>query len=174
MTTGERTFSTKDRKITKPAPIPEGTYDVCFRTSTAEAANAKAKEGENESDTLPYVKVQLEVMNTALTEGGKNRVVFPMFQVSLKPNEKTGTVLLDGPSGLTALAKALGTDLEGIEIVTRTTSKGDEQEFLNPRQVADWINNKAGESFRARLKVTAAKNGYEASNQVQSFLPPQQ
>lgn len=174
MTTGEKTFSTKDRKITKPAPIVDGTYNVAFRANSAEVAIAKAKEGELESDKLPYVKVQLEVMDTALTPGGKNRVIFPMFDVNLKPNEKTGNTILDGPSGLTGLAKALGSELEGIEVITRTTSTGVEQEYLNPRQVAEWLNNKAGELFRARVAIKKGSNGYEDSNVVKSFLPPQQ
>lgn len=171
MTTGEKTFSTKDRAVTKPQPIPEGTYEATFRPNSAEARLPKnVKEGLQLSDGIPYVTAQLELIGTSLSEGGKNRVVFPMFFLDTRPNER-GEVSLDSSSGLTGLARAMDTDLEGIEVVTREASNGTVQEFLNARQVAEWLNSKAGETFKVRIGIKAAKGQYEASNVVKGYVP---
>lgn len=168
VTTGEKTFSTSGRKVQTIKPIPEGTYEFALRAGTTDIRVAKPKDGEEQADKLPYVTCQVEVMGTALTEGGKNRVLFPMFFLDTLPNAN-GNVSIDGSTGLTAIARALGAELEGITIVERTTTKGENQAYLNPKEVSEWLESHAGETFKGRVKIKQQKDG-EPRNEISGYV----
>ncbi len=151
--TGTKTFSTAGRTVAKNTiqPIPPGEYTLSIR-----ADDISVEQSDKKPDAVPYVKYSLEAHGTATTEGGKNRRVFASLFLSLTPG-KDGVVNIDRPSGLVALCKALGTELEGVEEAERTVQMPDGSEkvlkFLNPQQVAEFLRNSAGIELKGYVKV---------------------
>lgn len=171
MTTGERTFNTSSQTVVSPKAqlIPAGSYDSTV-ASGADIGCAKR------SDAIPYVNVSFEVQGTATKEGGKNRRVFHRLLLGLKPG-KDGVLNPNRSNGVTAMAKALGTELEGIEIVERevTDESGNtvKQEYLNPRQVLEWVKGFEGSSLKTRIKVQKGTAEYpDDKNEVAAFMLP--
>lgn len=168
MATGEKTFSTTERTVAKnDIPlIPKGEYEGRIGKAEVRTADGVGK--------IPYVALQIPVAGTALTEGGKDRLVFCNILCSLDPG-KDGIANTDRANGLVALAKALGTELEGIPVVTRTVNidgKNVEQTFVDPVAVRTWLESQSGAMFGLKIKEQAARGDYGAKNEVDKFLPP--
>lgn len=162
MATGEKTFSTAGRTVTTGLPpFPQGDYELKLRKSEVRC--------KDEPGAIPYVSVQAEVLGTAATEGGKNRVVFFNLFMSLVPG-KDGIVAPERGSGLVALARALDTELEDLNVIERDFD-GQHQEFLDARAVATWLQTLEGAVCRARIRISKAQNGFEPRNEVDRFLP---
>lgn len=168
MTTGERTFSTVGRNVVKPKQtlIPNGPYQMTLDSGAA-AAKAEAW------DAIPYVKVAFTVEGTALKDGGKNRKAFHQFYLSMKEGSD-GVVNVDRENGLLALARACGTDFEGVEIIEQTLTNpenGDTKtaEYLNPVQVVEFLKGLEGQTVKGRIGTKPGSNGYEAKNEIKAF-----
>lgn len=171
MTTGERTFNTSSQTVVSPKAqlIPAGTYESNIAAG-ADIGCAKRP------DAIPYVNLSFEVQGTATKEGGKNRRVFHRLLLGLKPG-KDGVLNPNRSNGVTAMAKALGTELEGIEIVERevTDESGQtvRQEFLNPKQVVEWVKGFEGSSLKIKVKVQKGTAEYpDDKNEVAAFQLP--
>src|SRR5574337_978964 len=168
--TGERTFSTKGRTVkTKTFPlIPPGNHKG---TLSADATIGKA----DRPDAVPYVNVSFEVNDTAQSEGGKNQRVFHMLFLSTLAG-KDGDANTDRNGGITELAQALGTELEGIEIVEKEVENSDgdtvKLEYLDPKQVAEWVKGFAGTEVGFRIKTEKGTGGYSDKSKIQKFLLP--
>lgn len=102
MTTGEKTFTTSGRNVAKFefTPPKPGTYDLKIRGSSA-SVGCKQEPG-----SVPYVKVQLEALDSA-EAGGRNKLVFHMLWLSTEPGA-TGKAPVDFGGQVTDLLKALG------------------------------------------------------------------
>lgn len=168
--TGERTFSTKGRTVkAKTFPlIPPGNHKG---TMGADATIGKA----DKPDAVPYVNVSFEVEGTAAGEGGKNQRVFHMLFLSVIAG-KDGDANTDRNGGITELAQALGTELEGIEIVEKVVqnANGDDVklEYLDPKGVAEWVKGFAGTELAFRIKTEKGTGGYADKSKIQKFLLP--
>lgn len=168
MTTGERTFSTKGRTVAKNtfSLIPAGTYPLIL-SDAADIGKA------DRPDAIPYVNVSFEAEGTAQKEGGKNRRVFHRLLLGLNAG-KDGVLNMDREAGLTALATALGTEVEGVEIVTQNVvdSDGNEKviEYLNPRQIVEWVKGFGGAQVKGRIKVQKGSGDYGDKNEIAAFM----
>lgn len=171
MTTGEKTFSTAGREVKTVTfkPITPGNYNL---TLNSDASIAKA----DRPDAIPYINVSFTAEGTAESEGGKDKRVFHRFYIGMAPG-KDGVVNMDRENGLTALALALGTQIEGCEIVTREAQDADGNsvtlEYLNPKQVVEWIKGFAGTSVKGRIKTEKGTGNYADKSVVQKFLLPE-
>lgn len=167
-TTGEKTFSTSARSVAAPSfkPLQPGTYDL---TLGGDVSIAKA----DRPDAVPYINLSFEVQGTAQTEGGKNSRVFHRLFLGLKPG-KDGVINMDRENQLTALAKALGTEVEGVEIIDREAQDADGNsvtlEYLNPKQVTEWIKGFNGATVKGRVKTEKGTGGYADKSVVSKFL----
>jgi hypothetical protein len=162
-TTGERTFSTTGRNVVAPKTtlIPPGNYTL--------KVGSDASIGQSDKPgSVPYINVSFEVEGTSTAEGGKNRRVFHRFFIGLKEG-KDGVVNLDRENGLVAFAQALNTQLEGIEIVSRD-DEGTATEYLNPRQLVEWLKGYAGAEVKGRVKTEKGTGGYQDKSVVGKFL----
>lgn len=168
MTTGEKTFSTTGREVKTVTfkPITPGTYPLILGS---DATVAKA----DRPDAIPYVNASFEVEGSADTEGGKNKRVFPRFFLGMEPG-KDGVLNMDRENGLTALAQALGTQLEGVEIISREVQdiEGNPKtiEYLNPQQVVAWLKGFAGSTVKGRIKTEKGTGNYADKSVVAKFL----
>lgn len=164
-TTGERTFSTTDRKVesAKPAPIPAGTYRAKLDISGIEIGRA------DRPDAVPYVKVRFTALGTALTPGGKDRKLFHMLLLSLAASPKDGKANVDRPGGLTQLVKALGTELDGVGIVEGVD--GGAAEHLNPKQVVEWLKSFDGAEVGVKVKHEQGTDQFpDVKEKIASFM----
>lgn len=169
--TGERTFSTAGRSVKeKTFPvIPAGNHEGPLG---ADASTACA----DGWDKVPYVKYSLGAKGTAMSEGGKDQRVFGMLFLSITPG-KDGEVNTERPDGIVALAQALGTELEGVEIVEREVTNPEngetkKLEYLNPKQVVEWLKSFAGTDVKYRTKIEKGTGGYSDKAKIQKFLLP--
>lgn len=168
MTTGEKTFSTTGREVKTVTfkPIPAGNYDL---TLNADATIAKA----DKPDAIPYINVSFTAGGTAESEGGKDKRVFHRFFIGLAPG-KDGVINMDRENGLTALAQALNTQIEGMEVITREAENSNGEavtlEYLNPKQVVEWLKGFNGAVVKGRIKVEKGTGGYSDKSVVQKFL----
>lgn len=170
-TTGERTFNTSAQQVVTPKAtlIPPGTYAMTV-SSGAEVGCAKRP------DAIPYINVSFEVDGTATKEGGKNRRAFHRLLLGLKPG-RDGVLNPNRSNGVTAMAKALGTELEGIEIVEREVEVDGQtvkQEYLNPRQVLEWVKSFEGSTLKGRIKIQKGTAEYpDDKNEISAFMLPE-
>ncbi len=168
--TGERTFSTKGRTVkAKTFPlIPPGNHKGVLGS---DASIGKA----DKPDAVPYVNVSFEVEGTAASEGGKNQRVFHMLFLSTAPG-KDGEANTDRNGGIVEMAQSLGTELEGIEIVEKEVQNADgdtvKLEYLDPKQVAEWVKGFAGTEIAFRIKTEKGTGGYSDKSKIQKFLLP--
>lgn len=165
MTTGDRTFSTAGRTVvtnTASTPIPPGNYTLKIG-SDFEIRKAKR------SDATPNVNFSFEVEGTATQEGGKNRRVFHRLDLGMKPG-KDGMLNMDRENQLTALAKALGTEVEGVTLVEQevTDENGNKVtiEYLNPAQIVEWLKSFAGATVQAAIKTEKGTPEYPNEKSV--------
>jgi hypothetical protein len=167
--TGERTFSTAGRTVkAKVFPtLPAGNYKGPLG-SDSEIGNA------DKYDAVPYVKISFGANGTAMKEGGKDQRVFHMLFLSLVPG-KDGEINTDRPDGITALAQAMGTEVEGVEIVEREvtnpeTGETKKLEYLNPKQVQEWLKSFAGVEVSYRTKIEKGTGDYGDKSKIAKFL----
>jgi hypothetical protein len=167
-TTGEKTFSTAGREVKTVTfkPITPGNYTLKLGS---DVSIAKA----DKPDAVPYINLSFEVLETAESEGGKNKRVFHRLFIGMKPG-KDGVLNMDRENQLTALAAALGTQVEGVEIVSRDAQNEDGDsvtiEYLNPKQIVEFIKSFAGSEVKGRIKTEKGTGSYGDKSVVQKFL----
>lgn len=163
--TGEKTWSSEGKTITKNEfkLIPKGEYTFKLQT-------AKANVGKSENpDSAPYVKgVSIKLQEDV--GPGVSQMVFVNVFVSLKPSAKDGKTMVERSNGLLALARALGQETPDFTILTMQDSDGNEIEYLNPTQVADWLKSLDGSALQANIKVEKGRDGYADKNAVAFFV----
>jgi len=165
--TGEKSFSTKGREVKKTAfqPLPAGDYELRLRSDKAEV-----RKGQN-WDSLPYVAVYFEALNTAETDGGKNKGIYHNFFTGLTPG-KDGIANTDRPSQIVAFARACGLDFDA-SIVEREAANPDTGETrllecLNPQALLQWLKANDGQVVKAHTKVRQQK-GFEPKAEIAYF-----
>lgn len=165
--TGDRKFSTSTQEVVQPKSmlIPAGTYTLVLNGDaeirTAEKPNA-----------IPYVNVSFTVQGTATREGGKDLRVFHRFVLGLEPSKKDGVLNPNRSNGITAAAIGLGSDAD-LTIVERTvqdeTGAELKQEYLNPKDVKEYLQSLQGSTVKARIRVSKSE-GYADKNEIAAFF----
>lgn len=155
--TGERTWSSSGKQPVKFEfePIPSKDW-----TGKIVGSKVEVQKG-TEPGSLPYVKFSLEVLESAMKEGGKNRFIFPMLWLSLKPG-KDGNVSPERANNIVGMARAFGEDTPEFPVITMTNKEGVEEELLDPRAVAEWLKNHDGMTLRFHSKVETYKDKKQA------------
>lgn len=168
MTTGEKTFSTAGREVKAPVfkPITPGNYKL---TVGSDVSMAKA----DKPDAVPYINLSFEVQGSAESEGGKNKRVFHRFFIGMKPG-RDQVINMDRENQLVAFAQALGTQLEGVEILEREANDAEgnsvKLEYLNPKQLIEWIKGFEGAEVNGRIKTEKGTGGYGDKSVIGKFL----
>lgn len=171
MTTGEKTFSTTGREVKTMTfkPLNPGVYSGPLGS---DYTIAKA----DKPDAVPYINFSIACNGTAESEGGKDKRVFHRLFLGLKPG-KDGVINIDRENQLTALAQALGTQVEGVEIVTReaTDSEGNAVtlEYLNPAQVVEFLKSFSGTEVKFKVKTEKGTGNYGDKSVVSKFMLPE-
>lgn len=148
---GETTYSTQGRTAQKFAfePVPSKDWEAKINGDKFEI---RAKQ---EPGSIPYINGAFEILDSAAVDGGKNRVIFKMFFLSLKPG-KDGNVSPDRADGILGMARSLGIDAE-FDILSKNDKDGVPVFYLNPKTVLQWIKDNSGAVVRLHSKVVSQK-----------------
>jgi hypothetical protein len=161
--TGEKRFSTDDHQPVRfeRTPIPQGDY-------TGRLVMAKAAVGKKpEPGKQPYVKsVMFEVLDTANTEGGKNRTIYHTLFTSLK-SYKNGFKLVKKADQIVGLAKALGQTYEATKFVTITDEDGSTFDCLDPNELKSWLDQYDGAVVRFHISHEATGKVVNGQKEMQ-------
>lgn len=161
MATGEKVWSGKDRSVAKPKAklLPKGEYEFKLQSSKASIGVA------DRPGAVPYVKgVSLKPLNV-----DSNNFVFLSVFTSLKPGSD-GIVMPERQNGLLALARALGQDLPDIGVLTMQDADGGEIEYLNPKEIVEFLKAADGATLRAHVKIELGRDGYDDKNAISFFV----
>lgn len=112
----------------------------------------------------PYVKVLFTALGTAQQEGGKDRKVSHMFHLKLGPN-----AMYSRPGQLSDFAWATGNDIEP-ETAVWTDQDGAEIPYLDAEQVAEFVRQFGGNTFRAHISIDKGDAEYGPKNVISRFL----
>lgn len=161
---GEKTWSSSGKNPVKFEfePLPSKDWEGVIRTAKAEI------QAGQEPGSLPYVKFGIEAEGSAMKEGGKNRYIFPMLWLSLKPG-KDGNVSPERANNIVGLARALGEETPEFPVITKTNKTGETEELLDPRAVLEWIKSKDGMTVKFHSKIETYKDKRNAV--VDYFIP---
>lgn len=164
MAKGEMGFDASKRKVRRfdNSPPPAGEYDFKFRSSKATISVADGV------GKLPFINgCQLELMDSASTEGGKNRIIYHSFFLGTTPPPGGETAAVDGGDGIVAFSKAIGVNLKlGPGAVIKKAAKNKKGVdytalILDPKKVVAWLKEQDGSKGTVRTKTRPDRNDPE-------------
>lgn len=163
MAKGETRFSSEGRKIHKfeNQPIPAGDYGL-----TLLGKMEIKKSQEKGPDAIPYVSVRFAADGTAAKEGGKDRLAFHQFYLSLKPG-KDGIVMADRSGQIVEFYRAHGEELD-VPTITKTLEDGSKVDYLDPEAIIEQLEEWTDTTTDAHLAVEPAK---DRTNQLIAGAP---
>ncbi len=157
MAKGETTFDASKQQVKKyestPLPIKEYEGKLLPGLQLKKAAGA---------GKLPYVFGMIECLNSAVSEGGKNRKISKMFFLNTSP-DKDGVAGVNRQDGIVAYSKAVGANLK-CGTVSAQKAIGDTGEMvgvriLDPNQALRYLEGTAGQLFSFKSKLQPDQNG---------------
>lgn len=168
MAQGESRWNPKDRQVVTNE----------FPTAPTNDYVLKAKSGKwmvgckDEAGAIPYVHGQVELLNTAKEEGGKNiSMLLPMY-LTLTPKKEDGKPAVDLAGGITDLCQKLHAEVPDtvtVKTFNATEDRG-QTEALEAKAVKDFLNSLGEFVIKAHVKLNPAKGGWPAKNQVAYFI----
>lgn len=161
MATGEKTWSSQGKTPAKfeSKPIPAGEYDLKINGDWV----SKVAEGEGK---VPYLSGSFTALGSG-QNGGKDRKVFHMLFLSLKPGSD-GVTMPERGNGILGLVRGLGTNINPPVV----TMQG--QELLSPNHIKQWLKANDGAVVRASVKIEKDTGGYPDKNRIEFFVESEQ
>lgn len=168
MAKGESNWTTKGKTAKRFSftPVPAGDHEGKLDTSTASVAMA-AGEGK-----FPYIKIRIEILNSAEAEGQKNRLVFHNLFCSMK-EAKNGDLMPERADQLLGLAKALGEDFEP-PYIQMPDENGNDVDVLDPKVVLQWLREQDGKLIKLTTKIDHKDKNYDPKAVVKYFHETEQ
>lgn len=173
MPLGETGYTSKGVTIERFTfePLPTNDYQLRLVTEHLEVAKSK------DTGSVPYVNgLRLEALDTATTEGGKNRLIFARLFGGLTSGKK-GKCAFEMPNGPVALARALGAELEVPADAIKTVPEyvngeptGNAVKYVDPKFIISWLKANEGMVVRAHVRKVK-KADQDAKNELAYFIP---
>jgi len=160
MAKGEMSFDASKRQVKKfvNTPLTPGEYDFKFRSGKAAITVADGV------GKVPYINgCQFELMDSASTEGGKNRLIYKSFFLRVSP-DADGVAAVDRGDGLVAFSKAIGVNLKlGEGSIVKKAAKDKKGKdvtvlMLDPKKVVAWLKEQDGSKGSLRAKNRKDQN----------------
>lgn len=167
--TGEKRVSTKGVAAEKSSfpTLPTGDYELKL---IGDQSSIGAPAQKNPT-SVPYVKTRFEVLGSATKEGGKNLLLFPMFNVRNYP-DSSGKIPWARAGGINGLSKSFGEDAD-FPVLDFTRADGETVEILDPQAVVQWLKDHDGLTVKAHVKLRKATKGeedYGDKNEIAYFI----
>lgn len=130
-------------------PVPPKDWDAKIDASAVEIAK-----GAQDKGGIPYIKgLRLTCLGSAMKEGGKDRKIFLNYlALSLKPTAN-GNPMTAFANQLTGLMYALGDIRDFPTKVMVINEEGEEVEYLDPKEVKDYLKSHDGEVIKIHSKT---------------------
>lgn len=167
--TGEKSFSTTGKTAKKSdfTPLPPKVWEAKVRAESVEVRK------RSEPGTLPYVNCAFECLDSAFTEGGKNRLQYHKLFLNTKPNEK-GYSQVEKANQLVGLARAFGEEFNGgvleVDYTDPKTSATGKTVIVNPAEVVAWLKAHDGMIIKLKTKMRKASENYPADSEIDYFV----
>lgn len=168
MTAGETVFTTEGlapkRFETKPLPIAD--YDL-------KLVGTKAEVRMSQTSGVPYVSVPFAAVGTA-KEGGRDRLVYHMFFLSLKPG-KDGIPMTYREDQIIGFKAAAGVELTLPVRPIQANNKGtlETVTILDPQALVKWLQEQDGLIVSGHVKIEKGRDGYDDRNKIARFNAPE-
>jgi hypothetical protein len=152
MAVGEKSYDFRGMKTVKyeNTPIPPGKYRAVLKGS-----EASIQKSNKNPDIPAWVTIPFEILDTAKSEGGKNRTLIHALWCSLKEG-KDGAVSPQRGDGLFALAKALGEDPgtfdQQVNVAAGVDDEGNDIDVIDQRFVKEWLSEQDGKELGLVIK----------------------
>lgn len=165
MATGDKMFSTAGQTPVKyeSTPLTPGEYKGKLRTKDASVGKRP------EPGKFPYVSYKIEVLDTASTEGGKNRQLFEMLFTSLKPG-KDGNLMPKRANQFLGLVRALGAGDVQIPQVTMKDENDEAVPCLSAQHLQKWLQQQDGAIITLKVKTQKGDGTYPAKSVVDQYV----
>ena len=169
MAKGESRWNPKERTVQKNEYKTVPTNDYVLKSKKNFRVACKEDQG-----SIPYVWGNVELLNTAEGDGGKNASVLLPFYLTLTPRKEDGKPAVDLGGGLTEFCQMLNIEvpeavMDGIKVFSATEERG-ETEALSATAVKEWLNGLGEFIIKAHVKKKPAKDGWPAKNVVDHFI----
>lgn len=169
MAQGETKWNPKERTVVVNEFPTAPTNDYVLRTKAGKWMVAC----KDETGAIPYVHGQVELLNTAKEEGGKNiSMLLPMY-LTLTPKKEDGKPAVDLAGGLTDLTQKLKAEVPDTVVIKTFAAIPDvrgEVQALDAKAVKDFLNSLGEFIIKAHVKLQPANKGWPAKNQVAYFI----
>lgn len=154
MAKGEARYSSAGKAVVRFdfKPLPKDDYQLELR---GEGLEVKKSE-EKGPDAVPYINCRLAALGTAAKEGGKDRVVFQKFFLSMKPGSD-GVIMPERGGGLVEYCRSSGEEAD-FAVLTLKKSDGTEESYFDPEEVIEFLRGKVGEARKGHVIIEAAKD----------------
>lgn len=162
MAKGEQRFSGSGREVQhfNFNPIPEDDYGLLLQ----EDGLMVKKSEEKGPDAIPYINCRFAAQGTAAKEGQKDRVVFHMFFLSLKPGSD-GVVMPDRGGQLVEFYRARGVELDA-PILSKTLEDGSTVDYLDPEPILEQLKEWTDTVTDAHVVIEKDRDQKDASGKV--------
>lgn len=149
------TYSSAGKKVVAFdfKPLPAGDYDLLLQSNGLEVRRSQ----EKGPDAIPYISCRFEAQGTAQKEGGKNRLVFHSFFLSLKPGSD-GVIMPERGGGIVQFLRANGQELEGIDVKTVEKEDGTSEDYLDAEAVLELLQDMTDSVTKGHVAVEAGRD----------------
>lgn len=163
MAVGETKFSSRGQAVKRFTnnPIPRGVYPLELLGDGMEVKVSK----DNPENSIPRVGVRFAAQGTG-KDGGKDRLMFHDFFLSLKPG-KDGVAMPFRGGGLVEFARAQGDELENIDLLEKTIEVDGaplKVKYLDPAQVMEYLESKVGVVTEGKVTIEADRDESKGPN----------
>ncbi len=154
MAKGEARYSSAGKVVARfdNKPLPRDDYQLSLKKDGL----AVKRSEEKGPDAIPYVNVRFSAGGTAAKEGGKDRLVFHKFFLSMKPGAD-GIIMPERGGGIVEFCRSFG---EEADFAIRTLEKSDEttEDYFDPEEVIAYLESKIDDPRGAHVTIEAAKD----------------
>lgn len=164
MAKGESSYSSAGKQVVRfeSKPIPKGDYELTLLDKGLEVRRSK----EKGPDAVPYIGCRFAAEGTAAKEGGKNRLVFVNFFLSLKPGAD-GIIMPERQGGIVEFLRANGKELD-VGVKTITKEDGSTENYLDAEAIVEMLQEMTDTTTPAYVTIEAGRDpkGSDDRNKV--------
>lgn len=154
MAKGEARYSSAGKTVVRfdNKPLPTGMYQLALKEDGLEVKKSDAAG----PDAIPYVNCRLEALSTASREGGKNRLVFHKWFLSMKPGSD-GIIMPERGGGIVEFCRSYGEEAD-FGLIEQKQSDGSTVSYFNPEEVLEYLQGKVDEPRSAKVIIEPVKD----------------
>lgn len=164
MAKGEASYSSAGKTVQRfeNKPIPKGDYNLTLLEKGLEIRRSK----EKGPDAIPYIGCRYAAEGTEGKEGGKPRLVFVNYFLSMKPGAD-GVIMPERQGGIVEFMRANGKELD-VGVKTLTKEDGSTEQYLDAEAILEMLQEMTDTTTPAYVTIEAGRDpkGADDRNKV--------